>query len=111
MLVQIVLPSMLDTGQSAVLIERLSTAPRNRDWLALTPSYRGCGTGLFFHAVKISYSLGMLGRVQLVAIAHEDFYLNLGLVKTGKMHDGDFYYELSVSEAYSLLQKQGHFDD
>jgi hypothetical protein len=62
MLYRVDAKSALHEGQGAVFIDRLATAPMNREGLTENPRYRGSGTGLLTYAVALSYSLGFSGR-------------------------------------------------
>lgn len=99
--------SALDDGERAIFVDRLATAPRNRDGLVANPLFRGAGIGLLTYAVAASYSLGFSGRVNLFPIAHEGFYLNRGFLRTETVQDDEGLYELPASAALQLLQERG----
>jgi hypothetical protein len=103
--------SALESGQRAVFVERLASAPRNRQGLVANPLFRGGGTGLLVYAIVVSYSLGLSGRVNLIPVANEDFYLNFGFVATPVTQDQDVVFELSASTALATLKERGLLDD
>jgi hypothetical protein len=102
--------SALSTRQRAVFVDRLATAPRNRDKLVTTPVFRGGGTGLLVYAVALSYSLGFEGRVNLFPVANVDFYTKLGFRPTTVTQDEDVLFELQASSAIAMLKKRGLID-
>jgi hypothetical protein len=102
--------SALDADERALFVDRLATAPRNRDWLVRSPVYRGAGSGLLSYATAVSYSLGFGGRVNLFPIAHEEFYLSRGFVQTHVEQDGDPLFELPAKAALSQLIERGLLD-
>ncbi len=99
--------SQIVPGERAVFVDRLASAPWNRDKLVIEPQFRGAGTGLIHYAIALSYSLGFRGRVNLVPIANFEFYENLGFVPTTTLKDGDVVYELPESEALKILKQRG----
>ncbi len=99
--------SVLEPGQRAVLIDRLATAPRNRDNLSVSPCYRGAGSGLLMLAVCQSFILGLEGRVTLFAAGREQFYLDRGFVRTEVIHDEMSLFELPRSVAIEYLTEKG----
>jgi hypothetical protein len=99
--------SALEDGDRALFVDRLATAPRNRDGLVTNPVFRGAGNGLLTYAVAVSYSLGFSGRVNLFPIAHEDFYLNRGFLRTETVENDERLYELPASAALQLLKERG----
>lgn len=102
--------SALDDGQRAIFVDRLATAPRNRDELVKNPLFRGAGGGLLTYAAALSYSLGFAGRLNLFPIANERFYADRGFVKTDVTKDDETLFELPATVALSVLQKRGLID-
>lgn len=99
--------SAIEPGQRAVFVDRLATAPWNRDWLAARPRFRGTGTGLLRHAIATSYSLGLAGRVALFPIANVEFYVAIGFQPTDALVSDDRLYELPSSSAIEILRQRG----
>lgn len=102
--------SFLDAAQGAVFIDRLATAPRNREWLVEKPHYRGIGEGLILHAVAQSYELGLNGRVTLLAFDTprvQRFYKNRGFQHVGA-EEGMEMFELIPATATDWLRKEGY---
>lgn len=62
---------------------------------------------LLTYAIALSYSLGARGRVNLVAVANEEFYIKLGFQATTMIKDGDRVFEISADKAIELLQSRG----
>jgi len=107
MLFQVNALSALADGQPAVYVDRLASAPWNRDSLAPNPVFRGAGTGLIRHAMLVSYSLGFSGRVNLTPVANEDWYANRGFIATDVDRKGETVFEISAEEATRRLVKEG----
>jgi hypothetical protein len=103
--------SALATGQRAVFVDRLATAPRNRDKLVRAPVFRGGGTGLLVYAVAQSYSPGFKGRVNLFPVANVHFYTGLGFQPTNVTQGDDVLFELPAASAIALLKTKGLIDD
>lgn len=99
--------SALELGQKAVFVDRLAVAPRNRDNLAEAPVFRGGGSGLIAYAAAVSYSLGFSGRINLFAVANEEFYEHRGFVDTGTIVENEILLELPTSSAVTMLQERG----
>lgn len=90
--------------------ERLATAPRNRDGLVDSPSYRGVGTTLIRFAVCHSYEVGLEGRMTLFSLPSlktQEFYRRLGFQETGEASDGMMLYELTPESATNILTALG----
>ncbi|MCO6454545.1 MAG: hypothetical protein J5I93_04435 [Pirellulaceae bacterium] len=102
--------SALSTGKRAVFVDRLATAPQNRDKLVKAPVFRGGGTGLLVYAVAQSYSLGFEGRVNLFPVANEHFYTGLGFQPTDVSEGQDVLFELPAASAIRLLKERGLID-
>ncbi len=102
--------SALEKGERAVFVDRLATAPRNRDGLARNPVFRGGGTGLLVYVVALSYSLGFSGRVNLIPIANEEFYTEKGFRPTNIATDDGTLFELPATTAIQLLKERGLID-
>lgn len=96
--------------EKAVFVDRLATAPRNRDGLTEHPVYRGGGEGLLLYAVAVSYSLGFGGRVNLFPIANQDFYVKRGFQLTQVTSGEDVLFELPAVSATAWLRKRGLID-
>lgn len=102
--------SLLEKGQGCVIVERLATAPWNRESLVDEPRFRGSGTGLLLHLVCLSYQLGLGGRLSLFSFPTRDaikFYENRGFVKTGETQDDMIHYELAEGKALRWLEQKG----
>lgn len=97
-------------GERAVYIDRLASAPWNRDKLAANPVFRGAGTGLLRYAILVSYSLGFSGRVNLTPIANEDWYVNRGFSQTDVLRKGERVFEISAEEAIRRLAEERFID-
>jgi GNAT superfamily N-acetyltransferase len=111
MLFRVDAKSQLDRGKGAVYVDRLSTSPRNRPWLADPPKYRGIGSVLVLAAVRTGYSLGLGGRVWLTSLPSEKtraFYENRGFKMIFENDDGTIDYELPVSDAERWLKNEGY---
>jgi hypothetical protein len=102
--------SALESGERAVFVDRLATAPRNRDELVTDPAFRGVGTGLLTYAIALSYSLGFSGRVNLFPVANEQFYGDLGFAATAMTSEGETLFELPATNALSILHDRGLLD-
>lgn len=102
--------SVLEPGEPAVFIDRLATAPWNRDNLAKLPNYRGIGTGFVLYAIVLSYSQGYCGRVNLQAVASEDFYAKQGFEPTTIQQDGEIVWEIPAVVAQKKLSERGIID-
>ncbi len=102
--------SALEQGQHAVFLDRLATAPRNRDGLFDAPVFRGAGTGLLTYAVALSYSLGFSGRVNLFPVANEEFYTSKGFRVTTVVAGEETLFEIPTNDAMRLLTERGLFD-
>lgn len=103
--------SFSEKAQGAVYVEALATAPRNRPWLVTSPEYRGVGETLLLRAVRDSYSLGLKGRVNLVAFDNprtHTFYQNRGLTLVGHDDDGLPRFELAPNAATAWLREEGY---
>ena len=107
MLFRVDVKSVLEPGQGAVFVERLATAPRNRDALVIQPKFRGGGTGLLTYAIALSYSLGLGGRVSLIPIAHQTFYEQFGFVATEAKVGRETLFELPAASATEILIERG----
>ncbi len=102
--------SAFDEGERAIFVDRLATAPRNRQGLAKRPVFRGAGHGLLTYSIALSYSLGFSGRVNLIPVANEDFYTERGFLPTNVTVDEDIVFEIPADQAIGLLQKRGLID-
>lgn len=113
MLYQIDALSQLDSGQSAVYISRLATAPWNRPWLIANPRFSRIGTALLNRAVHHSHLLGLKGRVILSTLPEaSQFYERKGFVETGVKDAEELtYLELPAVEARMILREEGLITD
>ena len=102
--------SALDAGQRAVFVDRLATAPHNRHTLVREPVFRGAGSGLILYAIALSYSLGFSGRVNLIAVANQDFYQKMGFETTSVIKGDDVLFEIPASVSMDLLKLRGLID-
>lgn len=102
--------SVLSKGMRAVFVDRLATAPRNRENLVETPIFRGGGTGLLVYAIAQSYFLGFEGRVSLFPVANEDFYSKMGFIPTDELVGDDRLFELPAERALDSLRTRGLID-
>lgn len=110
MLLRVDAMSALEAGQRAVFVDRLATAPSNRHNLVNEPIFRGAGSGLILYAVALSYSLGFMGRVNLFAVANQDFYEERGFEATSVSVDDDVLFEIPASVSLKWLQTRGLID-
>lgn len=104
--------SKLELGKGSVYVERVSSAPRNRNWLVNNPLYKGVGTVLLYWAVKESYNSGLGGRVSLESLPTPStvkFYKNKGFVRTNLTQPSNDLvdYELPGIAALDWLKKEG----
>lgn len=104
--------SKLEPNKGSVYVERVSSAPRNRNWLVNEPFYKGIGTVLLYWAVRESYDAGLRGRVSLESLPTRNtvqFYEHKGFVRTDlSQPTNDLVdYELPEIAALVWLQKQG----
>ncbi|MCE9547754.1 MAG: hypothetical protein K8T25_19965 [Planctomycetia bacterium] len=102
--------SAIAPGQRAVFIDRLATAPRNRDQLVTDPQFRNGGSGLLTYAIAVSYSLGFMGRVNLFPVANQSFYTDKGFESTGIQEEDDSLFEIPSDAAIELLRARGLID-
>jgi GNAT superfamily N-acetyltransferase len=111
MLYRIDARSQIQTGEGAVYVDRLATAPRNRPWLGDPPKYRGIGKVLLLAAVRHSYLLGLGGRVWLTSLPTEKtrrFYENRGFQVIFENEDGTIDYELPAEVSRQWLKSEGY---
>ena len=104
--------SKLEPNKGSVYVERVSSAPRNRNWLVNPTFYKGIGTVLLYWTVKESYNAGLRGRVSLESLPTPttvQFYEHKGFVRTDLSQPTDDLvdYELPESAALAWLQKEG----
>ncbi len=102
--------SVLVPGEKAVFIDRVATAPWNRDKLAKMPRFRGVGTGFVLYSIVLSYSQGFGGRVNLQAVASEEFHAKQGFEPTTIQQDGEIVWEISAETAQLKLIERGIID-
>lgn len=104
--------SKLESGKGSVYVERVSSAPHNRNWLVNQPFYKGVGTVLLYWAVRESYDAGLRGRVSLESLPTPttvDFYKNKGFARTDLTQPSNDLvdYELPEVAALDWLKKEG----
>ncbi len=104
--------SKLEPGKGSVYVERVSSAPRNRNWLVNNPLYKGVGTVLLYWAVRESYNAGLRGRISLESLPTPStvkFYKNKGFIRTDltQSSNGLVDYELPELAALAWLRKEG----
>lgn len=104
--------SKLEQGKGSVYVERVSSAPHNRNWLVNQPFYKGVGTVLLYWAVRERYNAGLGGRVFLESLPTPttvDFYSNKGFVRTDLTQPSNDLvdYELPEVAALDWLKKEG----
>lgn len=104
--------SKLQSGKGSVYVERVSSAPHNRKWLANQPFYKGIGTVLLYWAVIESYNAGLGGRVSLESLptpSTVEFYKNKGFIRTDLTQPTNDLvdYELPELAALAWLRKEG----
>lgn len=102
--------SVLEPGEKAVFIDRVATSPWNRDKVAKMPRFRGVGTGFVLYSIVVSYYQGFGGRVNLQAVASEDFYAKQGFEKTTIQQDGEIVWEIRAKVAQQKLIERGIID-
>ncbi len=104
--------SKLQPTKGSVYVERISSAPRNRNRLVNQPFYRGVGTMLLYWAIRESYNAGLRGRISLESLPTPStvkFYKNKGFIWTDLTQptNGLVDYELPESAALAWLKQQG----
>jgi len=100
--------STLEPGAGAVFIDRLATAPRNRDWLVDSPAFRGGGTTLLSWAAYQSYALGLAGRVVVATLPSPRsiaFYKSAGFKAVKSEKDGMDVFELESAAALNKIKQ------
>lgn len=110
MVYRVDLKSVLEPDKRAVYVDRLATAPRNRDKLMESPLYRGGGYGLLVYAIAQSYSLGFEGRVNLLPIANLAWYESRGFTQTDEETADGPLYELPKDRSLQILKQRGLLD-
>lgn len=103
--------SRLQSGEGAVYVDRIATAPRNRPWVVEPPKYQGIGSVLLLAAVRHSYLLGLGGRVWLSSLPSErtrKFYRDRGFEVIFQDSDGMIGFELPAAAAEKWLEKRGY---
>lgn len=104
--------SVLESGEGAVYVDRLATAPWNRAPVTSSPSHSGVGSALLRHAIHHSHKLGLRGRVSLTTLpGATSFYAKLGFVDTGMTVEKLPLLELPADEARKILIKEGLVQD
>lgn len=102
--------SQLQSGEGAVYVDRIATAPRNRPWVVEPPKYRGIGSILLLAALRHSYLLGLRGRVWLTSLPSErtrKFYRDRGFEVIFEDTDGTIGFEMPAEVAEKWLKKKG----
>ena len=101
---------MLYADEGTIYVDRLATAPRNRDWVFGSAEYRGVGTNLLKFATCHSFMLGLGGRISCVSLPSgrtHRFYEKLGFVAAGLDASGGCKFELSPESAQEWLRSEG----
>ena len=102
--------SRIQSGEGAVYVDRIATAPRNRPWVVEPPKFQGIGSVLLLAAVRHSYLLGLGGRVWLTSLPSErtrKFYRDRGFEVIFEDSDGMIDFELPAVAAEKWLKKRG----
>ena len=103
--------SQIEAGKGAVYVDRIATAPQNREWLSKPPKYKGIGSVLLLAAVRHSYLLGLGGRVWLSSLPSEKtraFYGKRGFDVIFEEPDGMIDFELPADAAQKWLKDEGY---
>ena len=101
--------SALEPAKRAIFVDRIATAPANRDYLVGSPHFRGVGEALLRYAVAESWFYTFGGCVNLFPVANVDFYLKRKFKPTTVTDPktGDVLYELSAADGESWLRESG----
>ncbi len=101
--------SALNAEKKAVFVDRIATAPSNREELVAMPGFRGVGEALLRYAVAESWFYTLGGRVNLFPVANVGFYVNRNFQRTSvtDSETNDILYELSAEDAESWLRDFG----
>ena len=101
--------SVLCPGQRVVYIDRLATAPANREKLIVPPRFQGVGRSLVRYAMIESFNNRCDGRLTAYPIANESFYREQGFQKTDEFHQGEqtFLFEVTAETAQQTLRTLG----
>ncbi|MBL8820568.1 MAG: hypothetical protein JNL58_31385 [Planctomyces sp.] len=101
--------SALEPAKKAIFVDRIASAPANREYLVQAPRFRGVGNALLRYAVAESWFYTFGGRVNLFPVANVDFYLKRNFKPTNVLDPktGDVLYELSDADAESRLRECG----
>lgn len=101
--------SALDPAKKAIFVDRIASAPANREYLVQAPRFRGVGDALLRYAVAESWFYTFGGCVNLFPVANVDFYLKRNFKPTNVLDPktGDVLYELSDADAESWLRECG----
>ncbi len=101
--------SALEPAKKAIFVDRIASAPANREYLVQAPWFRGVGNALLRYAVAESWFYTFGGRVNLFPVANVDFYLKRNFKPTNVLDPktGDVLYELSDADAESWLRECG----
>ena len=74
------------------------------------PRFRGVGTGFVLYSIVLSYSQGFGGRVNLQAVASEEFHAKQGFEPTTIQQDGEIVWEIRANVAQQKLIERGIID-
>jgi hypothetical protein len=101
--------SVLCPGQLVVYIDRLATAPANREKLVTQARFQGVGRSLVRYAMIESFNNRCDGRLTAYPIANESFYGEQGFQKTDEFHQGEqtFLFEVTAETAQQTLRTLG----
>jgi hypothetical protein len=101
--------SALEPAKKAIFVDRIASAPANREYLVETPRFRGVGEALLRYAVAESWFYTFGGCVNLFPVANIDFYLKRNFKPTtvSDPETGDVLYELSSADAETWLRECG----
>jgi hypothetical protein len=102
--------SLLDSDKGAIYIERISSAPRNREELVPKPSYKYGALRLIHRLVLESHLLAYDGRLVLESIdvpRTKGFYSSLGFTPAGPAVQGLLPMELTPAKAHNILTALG----
>lgn len=96
-------PSLLCPHQQALHVQRLATAPRNREGVAEEPRFKATGRALMLYSITYSYAFGLEGRINLSSLrGAQSFYEGLGLIDTRETDHED----LKIFEVTPLVARR-----